>query len=324
MGYEEALKSARKEILRLTIEQEKEIISIYEQAGADIAKKLARAKQGSLTERYLKSMYETLQQDLYIKLNELSVYSLETASQIATGIQAAFIDDISANINISNSFKAMFNTISKNVVNQLVSGKYYLDKIQLDKRIWAITESNIKNIDMLIKSNILGGANARDLAKQLEAYINPKKILSSVPIHVKGPDGKLKKLPPPSGISNKIAYQAQRLARTSLSQSFTETYIQSSKGNPFCVGLKWNLSPSHQDRQVKRWGEDICDQYARANGFGIGIGVYPSNNYPVQHPNCLCYPTMVTKSTEQARKELKEWVNGKVNKKLDDWMNKGG
>ncbi len=265
-------------------------------------------------------MYKSLQDDIYEQLKVLSKEAIETSSQIASSVQLSYLERISPNINISNSFKNMFSRISSDVVKQMISGEYYKDKKSLDERIWLITDSNIKDIDALIKSNILGGANARELAKQLEAYINPNKRMESVPIYVMNESGKLVKLPPPSGISNKIAYQAQRLARTSLSQSYTETYIQGTKDNPFNVGLKWNLSPSHYERQVKRWGEDICDVYANNNSYNLGKGIYPPDEYPVPHPNCLCYPTQENLPIEQARKQLIDWVNGEDNSNLDKWF----
>src|SRR3712207_8740436 len=82
-------------------------------------------------------------------------------------------------------------------------------------------------------------------------------------------------------MSSKVSYQAQRLARTSITHSFAETTIENAKNNPFNIGIKWILSASHYEKQVKRHGPDICDEYADK--------IFKPKDVPLQHPNCACY-----------------------------------
>lgn len=71
----------------------------------------------------------------------------------------------------------MFTQLPSNITKRLISGNYYNDGKTLDKRIWDITNKNAKDIDTLIKANVAKGANARELAKELDKYINPYKKL---------------------------------------------------------------------------------------------------------------------------------------------------
>ena len=122
------------------------------------------------------------------------------------------------------------------------------------------------------------------------------------------------------GMDRNISYQATRLARTSLKHAFDESYRRTAGANPFTKGIKWNLSPSHHDRQVKKWGKDICDVYATQNDYNLGVGVFPADKLPISHPNCLCNLTTETTDLKDARKELADWVKGGKNEKLDAWM----
>lgn len=104
--------------------------------------------------------------------------------------------------------------------------------------------------------------------------------------------------------------QIQRLARTSITHSFSETTIENAKENPFNKGIKWNLSASHSFRMHGK--TDICDDYAGK--------VFKPNEVPLQHPNCLCYFTEENEDIDQAIKELKAWSEGEANPKLDKWI----
>ncbi len=193
-------------------------------------------------------------------------------------------------------FNNMVLNTSRKTVSKLIQGGYYKDGKTLDKRIWNVTKSNAKDIDTLIKVNVARGANARTLAKQVDKYVNPLKRTEAKTLV--------------SGMNSKVSYQAQRLARTSISHSFAETTIENAKKNPFNKGIKWNLSASHSARMHGK--TDECDDYDGK--------VFKPNEVPMQHPNCLCYFTEENEDIDKVIKELKDWNNGKSNFKLDKWL----
>lgn len=301
--YQRRVLEGRKEFLRLTQKQDRELLKIYEEAGKQISYKLSKAKPGGLTERYLKELKNSINQyaeELRYNLGKSIKDSLEASSQIASAVQLSYLDAVAPNEDFKSTFKKMFTQLPSKVTKQLISGSYYSDGKTLDKRIWELTRKNAKDIDTLIKINVSKGANARSLAQELDNYINPNKKIEAKTLEAK--------------ISRKISYQAQRLARTSLTHACAETYIQGSKMNPFVTGLKWNLSSSHSARMHGKG--DICDDYSGR--------IFKPDELPLQHPNCLCYFTTETIPIEDARSELISWVNGSSNEKLDNWLKNYG
>ena len=311
--YQQRVLEGRKQFLRLLQNQEKELLDIYLEASKQISYKLSKANAGSLTARYLSELDRSLKQyaaELTLNLSKSTKEGIKACSEIASAVQLSYFDMIAPRQDIKATFNKMFTQLPSNITKQLIGGSYYSDGRTLDQRLWNIANKNARDIDTLIKVNVAKGANVRELAKELEAYVNPLSRIEPKTLE--------------AGMSSKISYNSQRLARTSLTHANTETYIQGSKMNPFNKGLKWNLSPSHYERQVTKWGKDICDEYAAQNNYNLGIGVYPADKYPIAHCNCLCYPTQENASVEDARDELIEWLNGKGNPSLDKWMDDYG
>lgn len=307
-NYQKRVLETRKEFLNLIKDTEKEIVKIYKKAAKELEAKLKIAKVGSLDERYLEAMKKELEnyaKELQKELRKKTKEGMKKASDLAAGIQLSFFDEVLEQ-SVHPTFKSMFTTIADEVVSQMVAAGYYKDGKTLDTRLWNLTKKNAQDIEELITTNIAKGSNARELAKALNQYINPNKVLKQH-FRIKG-------------INKDISYQAVRLSRTSLKHAFDESYRRNTDANPFTKGIKWNLSPAHHDRQVKKWGEDICDIYAKQNDYNLGEGVFPPDKLPISHPNCLCYMTTVIVDIKAARKELIAWVKGKENKKLDNWL----
>ncbi|MCY6372455.1 hypothetical protein [Clostridium ganghwense] len=297
--YQQTVLESRKKFLKLTLKQEKEVLNIYKEAAKEITERLAKSKAGSLKQRQLSELQKTIKQytrELQQQLSKSIKEGIKASVEIASNVQLSYFETMDLHEDLSSTFRKMFTQLNVDVAKTIVSGDYYKDGLTLDKRIWNITKRNGKDLNRIIKVNTVQRRSAGELAKQLEQYINPKKKMIT---HTRVP-----------GINKSIAYQSQRLARTSLTHSNTESYIQGSKKNPFCEGFKWNLSPSHSLRMHGR--TDICDEYAGK--------IFEPDECPIQHPNCLCYFTQETIPIEQAREELIEWVNGGENAKLDKWI----
>lgn len=308
--YQRALLDARKSFLELTLKQEKEILKIYTEASKSILEKLVKTKSGTLKERYfheLKKEVDAYVKQLRVQLSKNIKGNILTSANLAAGTQLNFFDDLGLDIKLKPSFRSMFTNIPEIVLKTMISGNYYKDGLTLDNRIWNLTKKNGESINKLLKNAIAGKQTARELSENVEQYINPANRITAKT-----------KIP---GMNSNISYQAQRLARTSLSHAYTEGNIQSSYRNPFSRGLKWNLSPSHTQRLMKFGkSEDICDTWAKQNLYDLGPGIYPADKVPIDHPNGLCYTTIETIDVDSARDELIKWVNGEDNSKLDKWL----
>lgn len=295
--YEEEVLKARKRFLKLNSSQEKELLRIYKELANQLSNDITNCRTSSKN-AYLRKLNEIVQvniNQLNGKLTNIIKANIETSSQIASTAESIYYQSITQDTNLLAMFKSMPINNSRKVVSKLIQGNYYKDGKTLDERLWNITQKNKNDINTLIKINVLKGANARELSKQVDKYVNPMKKIEAKTLEV--------------GMSGKIAYQSQRLARTSITHSFAETIIENTKTNPFNKGIKWNLSASHFSRMHGKM--DICDDY---DG-----NVFKPNAVPLQHPNCLCYFTEENIDIDQAIRELKAWTKGEKNPKLDKW-----
>ncbi|MGL5753010.1 MAG: hypothetical protein ACRCXT_20885 [Paraclostridium sp.] len=309
--YKQRVLQARKKFLELTQKNEEELLNIYQEASKVILEEIRKNKELDIETEYLEKLNKSMKQyeeDLNNRLASNINKNIEEVSNIATDIQLAYVEAIASDEHIKTIFKRATLASTKKALEKIVRGNFYADGKSLDNRIWNITKKNIEDIDKLIKGNISRGANARKLAEQLERYINPNKRIEAKTLE--------------AGMNSSISYQSQRLARTSISHAFSETCVENAKVNPFNKGLKWNLSPSHFERQVKKWGEDICDVYANQDDYRLGKGVFPAEEFPLKHPNCLCFSVYINTPIKDASTELKEWSMGAKNDKLDKWYDK--
>lgn len=95
-------------------------------------------------------------------------------------------------------------------------------------------------------------------------------------------------------VRDSARYQARRVARTEMSRAYSQAYTDSASASPSVKGMRWNLSTSHPQ-------PDICDMYASVDAFGLGGGVYPTDDLQQvpAHPHCLCFYTAVMRTPEE-------------------------
>ena len=65
----------------------------------------------------------------------------------------------------------------------------------------------------------------------------------------------------------------------------------------------------------------MCQELAGTDKFGLGVGIFPKNEVPLDHPNGYCFITCVVLENKDVDKRLSDWVNdtgdSKFNKQLD-------
>lgn len=297
--YSDAVKNARKEYIKLSLKQKQELEQIYAKLAADLSEEILKWPE-SRTRTHLQQMHQIVNQyskELYFDLKEHTTKYINEAAEIQTNVQLSFVDMLKLEPTIDTALRRSITTISSKTVKQLIAGEYYKDDKTLSKRLWKITKNNRRNIDTVIKVNVARGCNARTLAGELEKYINPKNRIIGKSFA--------------AGIdSHKISYQAQRLARTSITHVMSEVQIQNAIVNPFNKGLRWNLSPNHSARMHGK--TDECDDREGK--------AFKPEEMPLQHPNCLCYFTEELEDIHQCIKDINAWVNGASNPDIDKWV----
>lgn len=181
--------------------------------------------------------------------------------------------------------------------------------LKLSDRIWNTSGHARDVMKQIIREGVASGQSAIDMAKMLQQYVN-KGALTLAKNYPEIRD-RIK------GIPKDLSYEALRLARTETTKALGEGQIKSAQASPGCRGIKYCLSPAH--RIV-----DICDELARADEAGLGLGVYPVDDpppYPA-HPNTMSFLVPVNEKPEDFTKRLKEWTkNPSSDQKLETWYN---
>lgn len=192
-----------------------------------------------------------------------------------------------------------FMYVPQDVVNEIMSGKLYEGKWSLSKAIWQDNALKNKDLETIISKGIAENKSTYDIAKDLEKYVNPSAKK----------DWEWSKVYP--GTRKVIDYNAQRLARTMVSHAYEESFVRTTKNNPFIESYKW--LPSYSDRMCP-----LCRSRGEDDQYGLGAGIYPKDQLPLDHPNGMCtFETVITKSYEQIADELVDWINGVGNKNLN-------
>ena len=291
--FEKLKKNTRKEFLLIIKEQEEEIEYIFEEAAKEIEKNQNKISDIAALLLFLKKLFSKMNSDIYSVINK----NLKKVIDVYGDIDLHYMTDITSNEYILNSIEKYSNDNKKDVVNTILKGLIYADLLSLKKRC---TKSINRTLNLLKKkvndlSNKSDDITISEIITDTENIINPK---------VK---------------DKKLLYDANRLARTNLIHSVREIIKENAKDNIFNIGIKWELSPDHFDRMPDG---DECDVYAENDMYGLGIGIFPVDEVPFQHINCLCslYPVMLDYNIIAER--IENWINGVEDNEIEEWIKK--
>jgi hypothetical protein len=297
--YLKLVDEAQKKRLKLTNDQIYQIKNMYNDISRDLIARARAEPKGSMTERWLRDFRRQFRTDIS-KLNDILekniTGSMEQSAGYAAAIQSEMFDLISSKIDISNSFSNMFTKVPTEVVAELVNGDFYKDGKGLSKRIWHNENKANGEFDYILEKGLAEKRSIADIAADLAKYVNP---------NVKN-DWDFKKIYP--GVGNKkIEYNSLRLAVTSISHAYQLSLQRSCKANPFVEGIQWHTGNSHRN---------MCELCKNRNGV-----VYDADKLPLDHPMGVCYFTpVIEKSLDDIGTELRNWVNGGSNAKLNQYF----
>lgn len=315
--YDELAKQSRRKMLTQISITDRLIRQLYIRAAKAIGRQIESAKAGSLTERWLIAYKAELEKEID-RLSQ-GIYTLiedgaRKAAEAAAECDAEYLRRVAEAAGIDDSFTSTLASVPTDALRAMLDGKLYTDGRMLSSRIWSATGRLEGNIAEIIQQGVAQKMDALTLARHLEAYVNPK---AACPVS-------WHKLYPGIPFDRKVDYNALRLARTSITHAHWAANKAAAKKNPLCRGMKWNLSASHYERQVAVAGEDVCDEYA-LHDEGLGIGVWPIDDLPMPHPQCLCYQTEVVPDLEEAAELLSKWhygdgTNAALDRRFEQWQ----
>lgn len=312
--YNSLLKDAVNKKNKLTAKTLNKIIKIYESTADDLLKKASTSRGFTRAwtkdyERYIK--YKIL--ELNNELAKVSDSSIRTSAEIAASVQGDFLSYINNKytLDIDKSMLEFAYTTNEKLIGQIIQGGFYKDNRSLSDRIWGYGNQNGKDIQYILTKGMAEQKSYLDIIKDLEKFLKSNTDPDFKKIYTKL-------------YNRKVDYNAQRLLRTAMNHMFYVQNVSNAKNNPYAEAMHWELSAEHGTRQVDRFGEDECDDYANSDYYNLGQGNFPPDKVPVPHPNCLCIQTIVIpKSLDEIGRELGEWINGKDISYLDEWLKVG-
>ncbi len=279
-------KDAEKAKAAILESQQKEITQLYESWADEIAKKAQyySTKTNSsaiVSEMQMKQLKTQL-------LNQSTVLSEQIENKVKSNIY--LVSD--AVVKSNNAWLASlgfdekdlavaFSSVNNSTIEKLVTGQIYDSGWSLSKRIWGDNQQNMKDIYAVVAGGQAQNKSIYEIAKDLEKYVRPS---AAKPWNLKAADGK--KIYP-----KQVDYNSQRLARTLVQHGYQQSFIETTKDNPFIEDYVWRSN-----------GSRVCELCKARDGQH-----YKKNSLPMDHPNGMC--TMEPSVADDMTDQLAEWFN---------------
>lgn len=286
MANKLVFKDAEEAKKSIMVEQQREIAKLYEDWADDIAKQAEYyshkfTSSAYVSERYYKQLRRQLRKTSQEVSNEIY-------NKIKSNMYLISDEVVKSNVKWLKSFgfseeglNATFSYVPKDTVERLVTGQIYKSGWSLSKRIWGDNEQTLKDIYQVMAKGIAEQKPIYDIAKDLESYVRPN---ARLPWNLRMADGvRIYK--------KQIDYNAQRLARTLVQHSYQQSFISTTKDNPFILDYVWRAN-----------GSRVCELCMSRDGMH-----YKKDDLPMDHPNGMCV--------------MEPTIDKDMNEKLADWFN---
>ena len=294
---------------------QEEISQLYVQCAENLGRVADRYGDDSLTGRQAIVLRKSMQRytrQMWSEVESKTRAGAYASAGIGIEAQASMLDDALHGIGITGkpSFMSVFGRTKDEAVASVLNGHIYAGKrAGLSKRIWNNEAMLNGQLESIISTAVAEGRSATQLARDLEAYVNPEAMM---------PDHWNDIYPMP--FSYAVDYNAKRLAVTTLNHAYYQGTIMAARENPFAEFLHWELSSFHLIY-------DVCDTYME-HDEGLGLGNFSLDNAPLPHPFCRCtWYIDSSKSLDEIGQELGDWLAGAENPKLDkafgEWRDGG-
>ena len=297
--YKELVAEAQNKRLQITRRQQQQIAKLYRDIAKDMGREIAKRSEKTLTYRWLKDYAKSLKSQSKALFSDIqgivSLGILDTAAAFVEAEEQFWSGVVPG---LSERFRDAFSSISQTCVDELMNGGIYKDFTGLSERIWAYQKKYSRDIGYIINRGIIEQKSAFELAKDLEMYVDPR---------AKKPWEWRKVYP---GCNKAVDYNAQRLARTSVTHAYQMSFQRSTIDNPFIEKYQWHSSNAGK----------VCELCAQRDGK-----LFEKAKVPFDHPNGMCVITaVIPKSMDEIAEELNDWANGGSNPALDKWLGDSG
>lgn len=301
-----SLKNAEQVRQTTTMSQQKEIKRLYEQLYQDVTRKVGQLGNNNLQkqnlillQRDIKNRIAQLNSDIQNGIiRDMRIVSNEVVEDTRTFLkQCGFRDE-----DIHNAFSYVPDQIIRNIT----SGNVYQDGWTLSGAIWGYNKRTQEDLNKIISIGTTQGKSAVEIARELEQYVDPSARKSAKTIQSWRYD-KVGNKTKDIVYFGKIDYNALRLARTLISHAYQQSFENVNRNDPFVVGYRWLTSNFH-GRVC-----EICRARAETDQFGLGVGVFPKDQLPLDHPNGMCtFEAVIPDSMTDIARKIGQWYQAPI------------
>lgn len=203
----------------------------------------------------------------------------------------------------SETVERAFFYVPEAVTHSIVNGDIYAENWSLSKAIWKDVKQNQNKMLTIIAKGAQYGKSNLEIAKDLEKFVDPSRAARSRRIISWRYDAQGNKIRD-SFYFGDVDYNAQRLSRTMISHAYQQSMLVANEKNPFVEGYRWMTSNFH-GRVC-----EVCRDLEETDRYGLGAGVFPKGELPMDHPNGMCTFEIVTIGTlKEMTARIGEWYN---------------
>lgn len=309
--------ASKEERDRIVKERERKLYESFEHMRKDIDDQIQNMNFSTVSERVKRQQLEEIRNSLQKQLQ--SHYNA-----LESGLKDDMVNIGQDVLKESESFYASLNmpigmsitSFPVEIMNNVVNGSVYQEKWYLSRALWGDYTEKLDQINEVISNGIGLNLPSKEIAKQLEQYVDPSAMTPSKTIVTKclqdPVTGKLysmdyvKRHPEKDWTGfkekdskfryGKVDYNAQRLARTLINHAYQQNVVHQAQANPFATGVRWDASG----------GERMCEICEERDGK-----IFPTDDVPLDHPNGMCTFEVITDLNMMEMSDvLADFVNG--------------
>lgn len=295
---------ARKKLIELLLQQEKDIKKIYIESVDRIANEIAD-KQNAY--RYI----ETLDVHLKNEINSINDKLIKKFDKgIAISVEAGSHQSKQATLSLLKKAKIDWKPMNKVYLrsnNQAIDFMHSrtINGLNLSDRIWGYSNKTMNSIGEIVQIAIQEGSNPIEISEMLKKYVREGAHTFAVDY-----PNMFERI----SVSMDLSYESLRLARTEMAAAFGQATVESAKHNPNNKGVQWRISNAGVTC-------DVCLDHSQ-NDSGLGPGIYKVDDLPEYpaHPNCLCTLVEINEDTDDFVDKLIEWNNNPLSQPdIEKW-----
>lgn len=295
--------------------QKKQIAMIYRALFLDVRNiiGISKVKQKYLISNVIKNVYfnsmERSIRDAVLnsvsQIEPLIKENMRVMSGVVMDDNKSMLRDIGFERDDVEDFDAEREEKIKRIVFMIISGELYDKKWTLSGFTKKEIDGIMKDVHKIISKCLDEDMEMEEIGEYLELYFNPdrekkKKFFQLFP-----------------GVRKKIDYNTKRTGNTLVGHAYEETFVNVTMNNPFIEAYRWITSGSDKVCPV-------CIDRESTDKFGLGVGIFPKDQLPLDHPNGMCTfdPVYVMPAGDIVR-EVDLWKrggSGSMNDRISKWV----